>query len=837
MKISLQWLKSLIDLNHSPEEIAQTLTSVGLEVEELEKKGYGLQHVVCGEVKECTRHPNADKLSVCQVYDGLAQLQVVCGAPNVKAGQKVLLARVGAVLPGNFSIKPSKIRGVDSQGMLCAEDELGLGTHHDGIMVLPEDTQPGIPLDQIPGLSDCIFTVNVTPNRPDALCHVGIARELSAAYGLPLNLRKAPTDFLPQSFGPSLSATKSFPQDFSVELVDKANCPRYTARLIKGVKVGPSPLWLKQALASIGQKSINNIVDLTNFVLFERNQPSHVFDLNQLMGQKICIRPAYPQEKLTTLDGIERTLTTADLVIADAQKAHCLAGVMGGLESAVTESTTDILLEVAYFHPPCVRSAAKRHGLSSDSSYRFERGIDPLTTQDTSSYLTHLIVELAGGVPSPVLLEDVSNEFSFNKRQAKLRPARVKQMLGYCPELQEINTKFKAIGMEILSTNNQETLYTLPGFRPDLEQEIDLVEETARLFDYNTIPALLPKFEVHDTTLPASEVLAQKLRHHLASRGLHEALSLRFSNPTFLQSLGFSPEFISTQGVSLQNPLSDEWRILPPSASTLLLQGLLNNQKIGIKNARLFEWGKCFVTATHLRSNKKSGVEEIPVLSLALAGSWPTSSWENPSSQSNLYNAKGLIEDIWNLLHLSPKCFIGRPDALKTSSLLGKLPQNSISFNNTPHIHPGECITWYLGNRVLGWLGTLHPVAKNATGLKEACILAELFPMNFPSGTSLRRFQSYSKQTCIEREMNILVDAATTHQSILDALTQKETPHLKDIRLNSIYTGQGIPPGKKALHYTFTYQHPEESLTDELVNAWQEQLAEGLSKHPGVSFK
>lgn len=817
MKISLQWLRRLTPLTATPDDIAKTLTGLGLEVEELELKGMGLKEVVCAEVMSCEKHPGADKLSLCQVYDGTQTLQIVCGAPNVSKGQKVILARIGAVLPGNFAIKHAKIRGVESFGMLCAEDELGLGTSHDGIMVLPADTSVGIPIENITGLCDAILTVNVTPNRPDALSHIGIARELAAAYGLPLNLPA------PSSAAKYTSIAKEC-DGLVLDVQDKKACPRYTARIIRGIKVGPSPDWLKRFLAAVGQKSINNVVDITNFVLLEWGQPSHVFDLDVLVGNKVCIRRAHESEKFIALDDIERTLTPLDLVIADNEKAQCMAGVMGGRLSGVSDTTTNLLLEVAYFDPPTVRTASKRHGLMSDSSYRFERGIDPQNTLRVSEVITSLILEIAGGIASPVLLEEKSSEYNFNSKTVWLRESKVHQLLGIHPTMQEICNKLSGIGLTVHTQEKDRALFTIPGFRPDIEVEVDLIEEVARLFDYNQIPDLLPSFTIADTTLPPMEALTQKIRHHLASAGLCEALSLRFTSPTYLEQLGYTSDELKSNAVWLKNPLSEEWRILPLSTSPLLLQAVLNNQKISEKNALLFEIGKGFSDDSAKRSDKYSGVRETPMLSIALWGAWPMASWDNADAQISFHRAKGIIDDLWKLLGITPTLHSG----------VKKLES---AHTSAPHIHPVESVSWEYNGTIIGWMGSIHPAAKNKVDIKGACFLAEILLEPLLKIDLIKRFVPFSKQSSVEREINVLVDESMTHQQILALIPLDKTPNLRSIQLNSIYTGQGIPDGKKAMHYTFAYRHPDKSLTDDEVNGWQAALAKKLLENPAISYK
>ncbi|MEO7425447.1 MAG: phenylalanine--tRNA ligase subunit beta, partial [Fibrobacteria bacterium] len=659
MEVSLNWIKKYVEISgpaDDPQALSKALTSLGLEVEGMRILG-GLPGVVSAEVLECERHPEADKLSVCKVTDGTEIHPVVCGAPNVAKGQKVLLAKVGAELPGegpgkpSLKIKKAKLRGQESHGMICAEDEVGLGEGHDGILVLDPATPLGLPMDRIPGLGDVIFELNVTPNRPDALCHIGVARELAAILGKPLSYPRAELS----EDGPDIAGS------IGIALEDKQGCTKYVGRVIRGVKVGPSPDWLVKALRSIGKRSINNVVDLTNFVLFELGQPSHAFDLKKIRGGKVIIRKGRAGEKLTTLDGVERAITGEDMVIADAEGPMVLAGVMGGRDSEVDAATTDIFLETAYFNPAVVRRQGRRHGLSSDSSFRFERGIDPLNTAEVNDYLAALIARECGGADgsaAPVVangrLEAMAPLHPTAPRNVALRPARAEKLLGLVLGVETCVQRLESIGLMrggASQVNREESIaFAIPGFRGDLEREADLIEEIARLGDYNNIPVILPTLTLGYKALPPVENLARKLRHHLRDAGLNEALNLRFSSRKALAKLGLAPEDARGAYVPLRNPLSEEWEILPTTTLPALLNAAAYNQNNQERNIRLFEIAKSFYNRPEARSERAPGVLEEEMLYLVLAGDWPDRRpWNGDSAVAapiEFHHLKGLLKNL-----------------------------------------------------------------------------------------------------------------------------------------------------------------------------------------------
>jgi phenylalanyl-tRNA synthetase beta chain len=854
MEVSLNWLNKYADISGGeggdPASLATALTSLGFEVEGMRTLG-GIEGVVAAEVLECAKHPEADKLSLCKVSDGSETFPVVCGAPNVAAGQKVLLAKVGAELPGRggepgFKIKKARIRGAESLGMICAEDEVGLGEGHEGILVLDPAVKPGTPMKAIPGLSDTVFELNVTPNRPDALCHVGVARELAAKLGKPLCYPGEPL----REEGPDVSTLASLRLDAI------AGCTLYVGRVIQGVKVGPSPAWLVKALQSLGKRSINNVVDLTNYVLLELGQPSHAFDLDRIHGRQVIVRSAAAMEKLTTLDGVERTLTADDLVIADAEGPMVLAGVMGGKDSEVSEATRNIFLEAAYFNPATVRRQSRRHGLSSDSSFRFERGVDPLHTAQVADYLAALIARWCGGTVAKGRLVASSPEHPSSPRELYVRPARAGRLIGAPITAEETVRRLESIGLRWqrddggagrAQVHGEEALrFAIPGFRGDLEREADLIEEIARLGDYNNIPVALPTLPLAATPLPPLESLSRQLRQALRDAGLNETLSLRFSSRKALAKLGLPADHPREAIVPLRNPLSEEWEILPSTSLPSLLSAVAYNQNNQERDIRFFEIAKAFYHRPDERTDRKPGVREEDMLYVALAGEWPDRRpWgaeTGVSAPLEFHHLKGLLENLLagigvktSLTYPGSEAFLHPHESGDVNAVIDQA--------NPPAVLLGADSPAAKGSRTegparIGSFGVLHPRAQAAFDLKGPVLVAEISLQGLLSAARKeRKFQPFGHFSAVSRDLNILVDESLRHGDLVERIPAGRIANLQDIRLNSVYRGQGVPEGKKALHYTFTYRHAEKTLTDEEVNKAQDKLRAELAKDPAILFK
>ncbi len=511
MKVSLNWLKDYIDLsNYTADEIVDKLTTSGLEVDEVIDQSKQFDKFVVGYVKERIKHPDADKLSLCKVFDGTEDLAIVCGAPNVDAGQKIALAKVGAVVPnGGFEIKKAKIRGEKSFGMICAEDELGLSEDHAGIMVLDESLEAGTPLADALGLNDVVMDIDITPNRADAFSHYGIARDLSAILGL--ELKELPLNLKEEEFKSEDLA--------SVEIKNEIDCPRYVAKVVKDVTVKESPEWLQKRITAIGLRPINNVVDVTNYILHDLGQPLHAFDLDQLAGKKIVVKSAGDQKKFVTLDSKERELLPTDLMICDGEKPVAVAGVMGGENSEVTEATKDVLIESAYFRPSAVRKTAKKMGISTDASFRFERGCNPEIVVYAAKRAAELIAELGEGKIAAGEIDAYPKEIEH--RKVEIRFSRIHDVLGYKVENEKVKEIFKSLQLTILEEKENGLLVDVPPFRHDIEREIDLIEEVARVFGYDNIPSVQKIGITLEKKIDQSKG-NEELRENLVSLGLNK---------------------------------------------------------------------------------------------------------------------------------------------------------------------------------------------------------------------------------------------------------------------------------------------------------------------------
>ncbi|MDR2553850.1 MAG: phenylalanine--tRNA ligase subunit beta [Fibromonadaceae bacterium] len=786
MKISLNWLKRYLDVKVPVEEISSKLTSLGFEVEGVEEFGKIYSGLLVVEVLECSPHPDSDHLSITKVFDGKENLQVVCGAPNVKAGIKAVLAPIGVELPmpdgKSLKMKKSKIRGVESFGMLCAEDEIGLSQNHDGILILPSDAPVGKPFAEL-GFYDTVFEINVTPNRPDALSHLGIARELAAAFDLPLKLQQQKP----------LEVASATSMKLSVEA--PTACPHYVGRVINGVKIAPSPEWLQKLLRAVGMNPINNVVDITNFVLMDIGQPLHSFDLGKLKGGEVKVRFANEGEKFKTLDGKDHVLQSTDLAICDGNSPACLAGVMGGLESEITDDTKDVFLEAAFFNPTVVRKQAKRLGISSDSSYRFERGVDFELQNFANDYACSLIAELAGGKVAEKKEEFMSAENLPKRNPVPLREERIEKLLGLKVPLEQAKKLLAGIGIKETSENSG--AYNIPSYRFDLGREADLIEEIARLVGYDNIPYDIPSFKAEPNELPLQEKINRKIRTSLSALGLHECLSLRFTSKKKTEWVFGASEDKRAKPAELLNPLSEELGVLPTSLLPNLLFSAAENAKHQ-KSVRLFEVSKAQFPTPETASEKDPGFKEIPMLAIVYA-----------EPKAEFFAFKGLLEAFFKRLHVSVNF---------------EAPENAETF-----LHPGCSATLKLGKKIIGSCGELHPVVQNKFDLKFNTFVCEI-DLSILESAFLApvSFKEFSKQMIIERDVSIEAEEAISHAELLSKFKGFNPKYLTSIELMSIYQGDKIAAGKKNLLYRFYYQAPDRTLTDDEINAIHTKLREKI---------
>lgn len=811
MKASLNWLKRLVDLQETPEEIAAHLTAAGLEVEDIQRVNE-LPGVLVAEVRSA-EPVEGTKLSNCLVWDGTSELPVVCGAANVRAGLKVALATVGTVLPGGLEIKPAKIRGLESSGMLCAEDELGLGDGHAGILELDDSFVAGASYSKAAGISDVVFEINVTPNRPDATGHLGLARELALRLGRPLR----------NPLEGGIAPVGAGPLAVPVVVEPGSGCTRYVGRSFDGVSNGASPAWMQGLLRAVGLRPISALVDITNFVMLETGQPLHAFDAARLAGPRITVRGARAGEDLELLDGRKLTLAVGDLSVCDDVGPQCLGGVMGGAASGVSESTTSIFLETAYFKPSVVRFLARRTQASSDSSYRFERGVDPLATRAVADYAARLVLEICGGTagaPVDVLLDEHPRESA----RVLLGTDRVRNLLGADIPPAEVDRLLAGVGCAKLDSTPEATTWGLPGWRPDLSIDADLVEEVARLVGYDNLPTEFPTFPVSAVRLPARERWLRRLRRALASRGLSETLSLRLTSQADHDRLGLASEDPRSTLATLLNPLSDEIACLPRLGVVGLLRAARHNEKRQQRSVRLFECARVFGRdlSESFAAHRRTGIGEGLRLSALVSGPWPSRTWTGSEEPCDPWKAKGILQGALR--------DVGLEFAFEASSA-------------EPWLHPGRQARLLSGDRVVGVFGQVHPSVRESFGLRDEAfaweldldLIVELLESASPvSSTRIGEFPS------TRREVNVVVPAdrpAMDVVSLVAGLAASRDELVEDIGLVSVYEGAGVAEGHKAVLVRTSFRSPDRTLTDAEVNAVQDGIRQELLAAPGISLK
>ena len=803
MKVTLNWLRNYVDFNGTPEELTERLTLLGLEVEGVERLTGQFDGVVVAQVLSRDKHPNADKLSVCRVADGQGERQIVCGAQNFKAGDKVPLILPGASLPLKagetqpFTIKVGKIRSVESHGMMCSHEELGIDPEaighrrEDGLLILREDATVGQPLAAYLGLSgsDVVFDLEVTPNRPDLNSVIGIAREIAAVTGNPLRL---PQVTLPAAQGASASA--------SVRLEATELCPRYTARVIRGLKVGPSPAWLRSTLEKVGLRSINNVVDVSNYVMLETGQPLHTFDLRRIQANaaglpEVVIRRASDGEKFTTLDGREHTLNPENLLIADAAGGIALAGIMGGLHSGIQDDTTDVLIESAYFTPTGIRRTSKSLALRSDASYRFERGADVQAAESASRRCVQLLLEVAGGTVSGAAVDAFPNPPQV--KELTLRHDRALVVLGVeIPS--ETQARFlSGLGIEEVGqgsgSGSATSVWRVPSWRVDLKREVDLVEEVARLFGVDRIPSTAPRGAVGAHPFDAIFDRFAEVRRILTGLGLDEAQGQTLISDT-------AAGWVSPEVVLLANPLSSDMNALRPSLLPGLLDSLNHNLSRRNGDVQLFEIGRVF-------SQQNGVAREGWRVAIALTGARDPRFWSGADrdAKADVYDLKGLVEELIERLGLRGVVYARRPES--TALML-------------------ESATVTLGGKMpLGQLGQLLPTLAKRYDLRDAVLLAELdLDVLLARGNSARSFKPLAAFPSIQRDVAMIVPEATTHEAVLAAVKQAKPNNLEAVELFDVFRGKHVPEGHKSLAYSFTYRAADRTLKDEEVQTAHDRL-------------
>ncbi|OGR29764.1 MAG: phenylalanine--tRNA ligase subunit beta [Desulfuromonadales bacterium GWC2_61_20] len=794
MIVTHRWLKEFVDFALTPDELSHRLTMAGLEVDTLHKIGEGLDDVVVARLLEVAPHPEADRLTLCRVDNGREEVQVVCGARNHKTGDLVALAQVGAVLPGDFKIKKSKIRGLESCGMLCSEKELGLAAESEGILILP----PGLPLGQpvfaVLGLKDARYELGLTPNRPDCLSVVGVAREVSAMSGCQLRLPRPVVD----EAGPDIASLAA------VVIEEPELCPRYAARLICGVTIGPSPAWLVRRLEAVGMRSINNVVDVTNYVLMELGHPLHAFDFALLRGGRIVVRRSGEGEGFTTLDSQVRQLKSSDLTICDGVGAVALAGIMGGENSEIRPETRDILLESAYFNPAAIRRTSKRLGLHSESSHRFERGADIDMVPVALNRAAALILEVAGGTVARGVLDVYPQPLS--RRHLTISTQRTHAILGIELSLARIGELLAAIGLDIIPPvgGHPDGLLTVavPSFRPDLEREIDLIEEVARLHGYDQIVETLPVCRIVSQRLPQHQKLTTALRDAVVACGFAETINYSFVSPGLWDKLQLPAEDRRRKCVKVLNPLTEEQSVMRTMLAPSMLETLARNLAYRTRDLRLFELRPVFLP--------RAG-EELPDeplrLCLAICGRRTPEGWAQGNDAVDFFDLKGVLETLYRQF---------RADTITWQADAGE-----------PYLHPGKSATLYSGGVRLGVVGEVHPRTLAAFAIDVPVYLAEL---ELPRLNKHAGIRPLSRFPDAYRDSALLLDETVTAQQIFELFAKAGSKDAEDLVLFDLYRGPGVPEGKKSVALRVRYRSSEKTLTDEEINAAHGKLVQTLCK-------
>ncbi len=803
MQLPLSWIKEYVDLDLSAEELAYRLTMAGIETVCLGSSVPDFEGVITAKIDKIEKHPRADKLTVCQVRPSPSEepLTVVCGAPNISEGDIVPLARPGAVLADGMKLKKSKIRGVESRGMMCSQKELGVSDDHTGIWILPPQTPVGKTLPEALGQEDEIIETEPTPNRGDLLSVIGVAREVAAITGAKMRL-------------PQISLNEQGPRVdelASVEIKNYEACPRYVARLIKSLKPGPSPQWMKQRLEQAGMRSINNVVDVTNYVMLEIGQPLHAFDFNKLHEQRIVVKNAEQGDKFTTLDGCEHTLRHDTLMICDGKGPVAVAGVMGGLESEVSEQTTDVLLESAYFNPVSVRRTARLLGIPTEASRRFDKGVDPMGTVFAADRAADLISELAGGKLSKGYID--ARDQGFEKKRITLRPERSNRILGIeVPADQQAETLSRLDGIEVKQEgNNLEVL--APFYRPDLEHEHDLIEEIARLTGYDRIPATMPGFRMEPMPGQKELDLARLIRQRMSALGFSEAILTSFENPESLRLLNLPESDHRRRAVRIANPLSENESVMRTTLVPKLLQTYHSNRSRGAtRGIRLYEINAVF---------EDTG-EELPRQRTMMTGLF------SPPTEKTLWEEDGRAEEFYDIKAVAEQVLAatGHPAARIQGS------------GDEPFIHPGKCARAVMGSSYAGSFGELHPLAARNFDIKHPVFIFELhFGMLAEHYGYVPKAKKLSKFPPALRDIAVVVDEEVTMEQVIRAAMKMKSQGLANMDLFDIFRGGSVPPGKKSMAFHLKYQSMERTLTDDEVNKEHGRLAQQLQRKVGASLR
>jgi phenylalanyl-tRNA synthetase beta chain len=793
MLVSLKWLKDYVDIEIRAEELAHKLTMVGLEVEDIKTIGPKFSGVIVTKILSVKPHPSADRLFVCDVSDGAETYKIVCGAKNIAPGNIVPLAKIGAVIPGGYTIKSSVLRGEKSDGMLCSETELEIGDDESGIMQLPADLTLSTPLEIALNIKDTVLDVNVTPNRSDCLSMIGIAREVAAITGKKMKL-------------PALKV-KETSEDInsltSVKIIDSDLCPRYTARMIKNVQIASSPIWMKSRLEAAGLRAINNIVDVTNFVMLEMGQPLHAFDFRYLEEERIVVRKSKENEEFISLDEKSRTLPPETLLICDGVKPVAIGGIMGGLNSEVKEDTQIVLLESAYFNPSSIRRSSRKLGMPTDAAFRFERGIDPEGVVKALNRAAQLIADLSGGSICKNYIDEYPRKVPVIEN-IPLRIERIRQIIGTDIGTKEVVKILRGIGMVVKSNGKGRYVVTPPTCRVDILREIDLIEEIVRLYGYDHVPVTLPHFYMSEVEVIPRLELEEKIRQLMIGNGFTEIINYSFGTPLASEILSLPDKDERRNSVKIINPLGEELSAM----RTTMIYGLLDTAKRNANNGsldlKIFEIGRTFI-------HRKEGElpEERNMLAGLITGRITDDFW-NSGKNVDFYTMKGCLENIFYDLK------IGNCKYMASS--------------NESFLHPGKACKIFINDKEIGWIGEIHPDIQEKFDFKNNVYVFEI-NMDIlckAYGDRTIFYQELSKFPSVTRDAAFLIPELMEADKMINIVWEQKEDLLENVSIFDVYKGKGIPEGTKSLGLRFSYRATERTLTDVEARAIHDRIVQKI---------
>lgn len=791
MKFSEQWLRGWVSPQVNRDELVARLSMAGLEVDSVTPAAGVFSGVVVGEVLSTEQHPDADKLRVCQVSNGAETFQVVCGAPNVRPGLKIPFAMIGAELPGDFKIKKAKLRGVESNGMLCSQAELQVGEGNDGLMELPADAPVGQDIRAYLDLEDASIEVDLTPNRGDCLSLAGLAREVGALYGVPVTR-------------PVVTAVPAVHDEVrSIEVLAPSACPRYLGRVIRNVDLSrPTPLWMVERLRRADVRSIDAAVDITNYVMLELGQPLHAFDLAEINGG-IRVRMAEEGEKLVLLDGQEVTLRSDTLVIADHSRALAIAGVMGGEHSGVSATTRDVFLESAFFDQIAVAGKARSYGLHTDASHRYERGVDWQLAREAMERATGLLLEITGGEAGPIT-ETVNEQYLPSIAPVTLRAQRVEQMLGLVIEEAQIVSLLTGLGLGISADGAGQWRVEVPSHRFDISLEVDLIEELARLYGYNRLPVRYPQARLAPQPKTEARAHLPELRRLLVARGYQEAVTYSFIDPKQFEL--FSP---GVEPLLLANPISNDMAAMRSSLWPGLVKALSHNLNRQQDRVRMFESGLRFV-------GQLDGLKQEPMLAGVVCGSRLPEGWAQGRDPVDFFDVKADVEAVLG--------FVGALDAF------------AFVPGSHPALHPGQTARIEREGRLVGFVGAIHPELSKTLGLDRPVFVFELVLAEVAAG-KMPKFSELSRFPEVRRDLALVADRDVAASAVLEVIRENAGEWLTDLRLFDVYQGKGIDPHRKSLAVGLTWQHPSRTLNDDEVNTTTQNILTSLEQRLNATLR